>query len=549
MTISITTAWEVRGQTGSDSSGGGFNPNNSNMAVDLAVVSGGNTSSPVVSSASFNFTNTSGLLFVKAGTNLTPGWYPIVSVASNQATLNAAVGAVVLYGAATILNTVAGISSTATQAAGGTWSIDYSQQASAQISYTDMVIGATTTQFTSAGNPVGKNLVGNIINVTAGTGFTAGRYEIVSTSGTTGTCDRSLGTASSTGGNASLGGALATVSGALSGGAIASNLFWIKADGTYNITASIAVSLSAGTPTNTSNRTRIIGYSTYRGDNGQVTVKANTNTGITMINVTGNYAIVQNFILNCNSLGTSTGISLAGSTGFAFNCAVQNFTTAGIAVSGAACLVKRCSVTGGTSAATAGINQTTGQGSIITECTIDSNSCSGIVTVTSSYVQIERCQVTRNTGSTSDGIVAVTGVRVTFCTIANNGRNGINDTGAYNNLDEFWKFNLIANNGAYGIASTNAYPSLESYDGNVFFNNNGNRSNVDNVATLFATAYYVKQYDVTVASDPFTNSSGGVFTLNATGAATVVVANPLGGPSIVAGCYGANASVIVVEDD
>src|SRR4029077_71126 len=89
---------------------------------------------------------------------------------------------------------------------------DYSQQDSAQVAYTDLVIGSTTTQLTSAAHPFTSAHVGNIINVTGGTGFTAGRYCVNSVSGSTATMDRSVGTASSTGGTGNLGGGLVTIS-------------------------------------------------------------------------------------------------------------------------------------------------------------------------------------------------------------------------------------------------------------------------------------------------------------------------------------------------
>src|SRR4051794_13294314 len=73
---------------------------------------------------------------------------------------------------------------------------DYSQQDAAQVTYTDLVIGATTTQLTSAANPFTSAYVGNTINVTGGTGFTVGRYNIRSVAGSTATMDRAVGTAS-----------------------------------------------------------------------------------------------------------------------------------------------------------------------------------------------------------------------------------------------------------------------------------------------------------------------------------------------------------------
>src|SRR5260370_4868451 len=80
----------------------------------------------------------------------------------------------------------------ATSATPGT---DSSQQNAAQIAYTDLVIdGTTNTKCTSAANPFGAAHVGNIINVTSGTGFTVQRVQIMSVAGTTATVDKSLGT-------------------------------------------------------------------------------------------------------------------------------------------------------------------------------------------------------------------------------------------------------------------------------------------------------------------------------------------------------------------
>ena len=44
---------------------------------------------------------------------------------------------------------------------------DYSQQDAAQITYTDLVIGGTNTQLTSAANPFTAAHVGNLVNVTS----------------------------------------------------------------------------------------------------------------------------------------------------------------------------------------------------------------------------------------------------------------------------------------------------------------------------------------------------------------------------------------------
>jgi hypothetical protein len=85
---------------------------------------------------------------------------------------------------------------------------DRSQQDTAFLSYTDLVIGGTTTQATSAAHPFDSTSPGNVVNITSGSGCTVGRRQIVSVSGSTATFDATLGTAASTC-VAKLGGAMA----------------------------------------------------------------------------------------------------------------------------------------------------------------------------------------------------------------------------------------------------------------------------------------------------------------------------------------------------
>jgi hypothetical protein len=247
MAIAITCIFEVNGSA-SDNNGGGFDPAQT-MATDLAATSGTGTA-PVVTSASYNFVagDVNAYLFVKSGTNWTPGWYKITSVSSNAATLDAAVGHVVLYqdSKSAAMNTVAGVATTASPTS-GTWSVDYSRGTSAQFAFTDMVIdGTTNTKFTSAAHPVGPNFVGNTINITSGTGFTVQSVSVNSVSGTTATCDKSLGTLSSTGGTGNLGGAKASPGGAAAvinaiGGGGSCDVF-ILGNNTYEMTTTSNVS-------------------------------------------------------------------------------------------------------------------------------------------------------------------------------------------------------------------------------------------------------------------------------------------------------------------
>src|SRR5579859_3451220 len=195
-TFNATAILQVDSAGSDTTNAGGFDPA-ATFATDLAATLA-TGSSPVVTSASYNFItrDNAQYLFIKAGTNWVPGLYPVVSTSGNAATLNAAVGAIALYlnGAFTTLNTTAGCATTASPT-GGTWGMDDSQSATPVIAFTDMVIdGTTNTKFTSALNPVGPHMVGNLILVTSGTGFTVQRTQVLSVSGTTATCYAALGT-------------------------------------------------------------------------------------------------------------------------------------------------------------------------------------------------------------------------------------------------------------------------------------------------------------------------------------------------------------------
>ena len=89
---------------------------------------------------------------------------------------------------------------------------DFSRQDAAQHSYTDLVIDAVTnTSITSAGRAFTPVDVGNVLNVTSGTGFTVQRLQITAVSAAgVATVDKSAGTLGSTGGNATYGGRFLT---------------------------------------------------------------------------------------------------------------------------------------------------------------------------------------------------------------------------------------------------------------------------------------------------------------------------------------------------
>jgi hypothetical protein len=216
---------------------------------------------------------------------------------------------------------------------GSSCGTDYSQQNSPQISYTDLVVGATTTTYTSVLNAVTSAVVCNTINVVSGSGCTTGLFYISSeTAGSPNfaTVDRSLGTAASVC-TAYLGGSKATFcsnysSGNCTAGAMASaitgNTIWQKS-GTYTQTFAHANNNAASNAANVI----INGYNTTHGDISPSCIAASTCArpiwaasfgSANMFNVQGNgisFIAVQ-FTATCSSScfagidGDSAGVSV-----------------------------------------------------------------------------------------------------------------------------------------------------------------------------------------------------------------------------------------------
>lgn len=514
MALGQGTAWEIR-TTGADTNGGGFNVGNANFATDGAATVA-NTGAPVFTSASYSFIarDVGALLFIKSGTSWVPGWYAIASVAAGAATLTATVGSAQLFGGASNLNMVAGCATVASPTA-ATWSVDYSQQAAAGVAFTDMVVGVTTTQFTSVLNPVGVNMVGNLISVNSGA--TVQFVEVVSVATITATCDKSLGTAAAVGvGN--LGGCLLTLSkaGSLN---VAGNKIFVRS-GTYTVTASQTFA-TASAPTNTVPYARIIGYFQTRGDisakvGGSFNNNANrpliqqsTNTGIQTINCSGAGYSIENMTTDGASLGgANVGIKVVAS-GMVVNCKCTNHTNAGISTAGVNALVEDCEA----SLNGMGLNLGTGPISALRNY-VHNNTGNGI-TVTAGVVVFIADNVVVNNGAV--GIQAPAGSVVISNTVYNNTTIGISATGGGVVLSI--KNNLLISNGTFGIAFTGASWAARSvYDGNAYFGNGtAPRSNMDDVGVtnpIDGVANYINMLDIILTASPLNNPGAGDFTLN-----------------------------------
>lgn len=203
---------------------------------------------------------------------------------------------------------------------------DYSQQDAAQKSGTDLAVHAsdnTKVQPVAAG--VSANDVGNIIQITAGTGFTTGFYEITAQDGTYWTLDRSPAATSTTGGTYAMGGCLASpgkLTDAWSSFGDAQKA-WIKA-GTYLLTTSTP---GAGGPLDLGNVFTdglvVEGYQTTRGDRGtRPLIDSNGETSIEIFRGPGNGSLLA---INIEIDGTTPS---DGCDGFAtcatYSCIARN---------------------------------------------------------------------------------------------------------------------------------------------------------------------------------------------------------------------------------
>ena len=538
MAVTAATIIDVA-STGSDGNtpaddlnSGAFDPttNTANFFTDLTTdANTANTTAPVVSSASYNFAagDVGHWVFVSSGTNWTPGWYLISSVASNKATLDGTIGHASLYatGGPYSLNTAAGCATTGTPTA-GTWTMCFSRTGTARQSFTDLAsTGATgaTPTVTSASYTFTKKDVGNYINISAGTNWTTGIFRVTNVSAGGAVLDRACGSvASVSSGTWRLGGSYLSPGGACLNH-IAGNHIFVKG-ATYTVT-SASTNISGGCVSLTAtsaaaNGTLLEGYTTYWCDrprgSGRPTFQA---SGISTFSlVTFSQARVVGIIVDGASLTSSRGIRASNVGASARYCTTKNCTngvhpgtTAGIQFIG-------CDATG-CSAVTAFV--TNAVSVLHFYCTAWSNTIGGF-----SGGCFHHCISINNSGASSDGWVASsTGILSVNCTAYGNGRDGFRITSAssipvsllncisYGNTGTNFNCTAVADNltlmsCAAGIGAAN------------FSTNINSDCNIDSI---------------TLTADPFTNAAGSDFSINNTaggGALLRAVAMPGAFPGI-----------------
>lgn len=521
MALAATTVWEIETGGSATVNGGAFDPGQTaGMLTDGAATSATGTA-PVFTSASYNFAagDVGAWVYISSGTNWTPGWYKIASVAANAATLNAATGQAVLApGTPTVVD---GCATTASPTS-ATWSIDYSQQSAAQFAYTDLASAGAGSAVSSVAFPFGKQQVGNAIRVTGGTNFTVGVYVITSVSvGLVATVvgAAALTTGAGVSGTGGLGGAMSTFAAVVSF-LVAGNIAYVKS-GTYTLTVTVTLSL-----VNNAGMQEFRGFGSVRGDNGArplVTSATNSINLFTMASgpagyrffhlkftstagtrgygfTTTNTAIAYDFTWeDCIFDGLSRAIygdvavTFGIGLGIVANCEILNCVNEGIKISGTL---------------------------FIDSCYIHNNGIDGIRdigggNVPGSWVVVNSVfysNAGRGIYSTNSGTGPANRTQwlIKNCAFVSNTNSGVDlaPSGSPGNIVLDLDSNIFDSNGAFGV-TLGATPSALFNRNNAYRSNtSGNRNNIP-----------VGQADVALTGSPFTNAAGGDFSLNNTAGA------------------------------
>jgi len=464
--LSGSTIWEVE-TGGSDTlNGGAFDPSQTaGMNTDGAATSATGTA-PVFTSASYNFVagDVGAWIYIASGTNWTAGWYKISLVASNAATLNATIGQAVLKGN-TSMSTANGCAATASPT-GATWTIDYSQQSSAQFAYTDLASAGTGLTVSSVAHPFGKQQVGNSLVVTGGTNFNTGWFVLASIGAlnvATVIGPTNITTGAGASGTGGLGGAFASPGGVAA--LPVSNTVFLQS-GTYSITTA-STNVSGGCWANNSATVVLVGYSTNR-------IYANTDTkplmqiasgvSTTTLFAGGNGTTIVNIAADGNN---QTSAKPSNAAAVFFRC---SFTRFNVAAAGAMYLL--CSATA--NSATAFVSSCFG-------CEAYSNTATPFAASLA-----VGCLSYNNTGGSTDGFTVGQRSMTANSVAVGNGRNGFGSTNnqsvvvnciAEANAGMGYSQGALFNCGAYnntGGATTNPgkypFPTLIVPTGSFFVN-------------------------------------------------------------------------------
>ncbi|MES2367703.1 MAG: hypothetical protein V4563_17635 [Pseudomonadota bacterium] len=509
MAISANVIFDVRTGGSDTANGGAFDPSvSAGMNADGAATSA-NTSAPVFTSAAYSFVagDVGAWLFIQAGTNCFVGWFQIASVAANAATLSAASGAAVFYELSLPSRSTAGFTGIATVASPTSirWTIDYSQQNTAQVSYTDLANAGAGLTVSSAANPFGKHQVGNMLVVASGTNFTAGNYIIASIGGSnvaTVTGAANITTGAGSAGVGGLGGAMASAAKAV-GKRTANSKVFVQG-GTYTFTSSSS-NVAGGVISMTSNNAQdfpgvLAGWSGLRtyDSTGTAPLLDAGAISATMATINGQYTLVRNLVIDCKSNATTTGMAVSGTGNNVSDVWVKNSTVNGFNIASGLAFRIRASGCSGTAA----INWTSPYPLSYAEA--DNNTTTGFV-VNVNGCFLNHCISRSNTGALKCGFTITGSANMDGCVAYGNTADGIliNVANGYG----FIRNTIVEGNGGFGVRAASNAPMVRIE----------NLGDYNNTSGPYSTTTLPPPVNLVSASGSFfVNAAGGNFALNTT---------------------------------
>lgn len=503
MAASNYTTWEMR-YNGSDLNTSCFDPN-STLATTLSSANGTSTY-PTVSASNYTFSasDVGYYLYIKSGTNWTPGWYQITAASGGSCVVNANSGQIVGANLEAILANGVG---TAASLSSGTWTIDYTQSATARYNYSDINIPTSTTVITSTGSTFTQAHIGNTIRLYGNAGVTTSIYLItaIAGNGTNATIDRACGGIGTVGIFGVVGGGTTSFrqlfldQSSILGGNTGS-MVYMKNDGIYYFYGNSNLS-GQTTPV-------ITGYGTYRFDRQKATVYAGEFSAYAFPRGDGLWMKTKDIIFSGNGFTNIKIFSLGNNQGnsYAVNCEFYNM----VSNTGAGLVAKKCY-----------FYNVSAPGFIHYEnCEINNCTASGNSLLSS--CGLYNCLIKNNTGTIlwwNPGQASSYNSSVMNCTFYNNSSNII---GSYNNFTASAGTNrnvlhiynnIFANNGGSpysGISDFEFYNA--ELENNVFYSNSG--SGVGTGGNSFSSNKNVNINPIFLSQSPFVDAANGDFRLN-----------------------------------
>lgn len=413
--------------------------------------------------------------------------------------------------------------------------------------YTDLASAGAGSTVTSAAHPFGATHVGNIINITGGTNFTTGRYQVSSVAGVTATLDRAVTTGVGSAGTGNLGGALATQQKGfdvafINAGAVADCRCYIKQSA---YTGTLAL-VTAGSVAINTIRNRVIGYFAVHDDDptpqsgNQPSYAVGSGAGVNGLTITTAGFSFENLTLDGTvSSGTAgvKGVSVGSSYHRLTNCRIKNFSAEGYSstasnlVAASLFFIEVTGCAGTTASVVCG-----GQTQQVIYCDFHKNTKCGLYSPNGYNATVIDTLLTNNSGASSDGAQMDFGNVFMGNVVYGNGRDGLRVNGPYNLALSFPCFrNIFAKNAGYGLSNVTAPLNpqrIVTSNFNAYYSNTlGARNNIaagDN--------------DVAVTVNPFVSTDANLaaetspdWSLNATpGAGASIRAMPMAMPGLAA---------------